>query len=57
MDEILWRVLYKVNMDSNIWTKTLFTDEAQFYVNEEINRQNLRYRCNENLIRLSPIKM
>ena len=33
--------LSNVNEDPNFSTKILFTDEANFYVNGEVNRQNL----------------
>ena len=49
--------LSNVNEDPNFSTKILFTDEANFYVNGEVNRQNLRYWSNENPKWLSPTKM
>ena len=49
--------LTKVNEDPSFSTKILFTDEANFYVNGEVNRQNLRYCSNENPKWLSPTKM
>ena len=35
----------------------MFTDEANFYVNGEVNRQNLRYWSNANPHWMSPTKM
>jgi len=35
----------------------LFTDEANFYVNGEVNRQNLRYWSNASPHWMSPTKM
>ena len=35
--------LSNVNEDPNFSIKILFTDEANFYVNGKVNRQNLRY--------------
>ncbi|CAM1324679.1 Uncharacterised protein r2_g3343 [Pycnogonum litorale] len=49
--------LTKVNEDANFPTKILFTDEANFYVNGEVNRQNLRYWSSENPKWLSPTKL
>ena len=49
--------LSNVNEDPNFSTKILFTDEANFYVNGEFNRQNLGYWSNENPKWLSPTKM
>ena len=55
--EFCERALTKENEDPKFSTKILFTDEANFYVNGEVNRQNLRYWSNENPKRLSPTKM
>lgn len=41
-------VLSKLNEDANISTKILFTDEANFSDNGEVNWQNLRYWSNAN---------
>ena len=41
-------VLRKLMEDPEISAKILFSDEAKFYVNEEVNRQNLRYWSNGN---------
>ena len=49
--------LTKVNEDKNFSTKILFTDEANFYVNGEANRQNLCYWSDENPRWLSPTKI
>lgn len=35
--------LSKLNENANISTKILFTDEANFYISREVNRQNIYY--------------
>jgi hypothetical protein len=43
-------------MDSE-QTEILFTEEASFYFNAEVNRQNLRYRSDANPHWMSPSYM
>lgn len=50
-------VLSKLKEDANISTKILFTDEANFYVNGEVNWENLHYWNNGNPHWMSPTRM
>jgi len=40
--------LSKQDEDSEFLSTVMFTDEANFYVNGEVNRQNLRYWSDSN---------
>ena len=50
-------VVCKLNDDENFSNKIMFTDEANFYVNGEVNRQNMRYWSNANPHWISSTKM
>jgi hypothetical protein len=43
--------------DANFSSGILFADEANFYVNGEVNRQNVCYWSDTNLYRMNPSKM
>ena len=54
----LWEwVLRELREGPNMSTKILFCDEANIYVNGEVNRQDLRYRSNGNLHWMSSAKV
>jgi hypothetical protein len=50
-------VVNKVNSDTLFPSGILFTDEADFYVNGEVNFQNLRYWSDSSPHWVSPSKM